>query len=459
MKEAIFKWAPVLVQNLLISLYNDRQWRKRRAGEYEQWRRCFQDCVEWSPQQISKVQKQRLKDFLAYSIEHSSWYNGSGTADSLESFPVLEKRDLVDNLSRIATVESRQGHESYTGGTTGASLKVFYTWADTQQRFAMLDWFRSLYGWELGSRTAWFSGKDLTREKDLTRGICFRDDWINKIRFFSTFHINERNFEVYWKALCDFRPEFIVGFPSSLLEICIIAQQKGLKYPGKVKVFFPTAEAVQQVHRDIIGDVLGCITRDQYASSEGAPFIIECPQGSLHMHPLSGIFEIVDETLMPANHGELLVTSFTTHGTPLIRYRIGDVIGLASKNRSCSCGWPFQIVEEIGGRTADFLWSPEYGKVNLGNLSNSTKDVKGIVCFQIEQSQPSKIILRLVTNDAFSEVQERKLIGAMQARTGKKMRIEVIHVTDIPREKSGKFRIIKNTLHAEQMKLGQAEAH
>ena len=36
------------------------------------------------------------------------------------------------------------------------------------------------------------------------------------------------------------------------------------------------------------------------------------------------MFEVVDENMQPATEGEILVTSFITHGTPLIRYRIGD---------------------------------------------------------------------------------------------------------------------------------------
>ena len=38
---------------------------------------------------------------------------------------------------------------------------------------------------------------------------------------------------------------------------------------------------------------------NQYASSEGAPFIIECKEGNLHLELQSGVFEVLDENDKP----------------------------------------------------------------------------------------------------------------------------------------------------------------
>lgn len=450
-KDIITDKAPVWLQNSAITLYNSYQWRTRRSGKYQMWREFFAQCTSFSKAEIEQRQRKLLEDFLAFATAKSEWYSNQTASAGLESFPLLEKADIVGNLDAISTISPSAGIVSHTGGTTGASLEVRYTVEDMQQRFALLDWFRSLYGWELGKRTAWFSGKSLTRDTDIAKGIVYRDDWFNKIRFFSTFHINDRNFDHYWKALCQFQPEFLVGFPSSILEICQIAKRRGLTSPSKVTAFFPTAETVLDIHRETIGEVLGCSTHDQYASSEGAPFILECPHGRMHIHTLSGVFEIVDQALTPQPSGELLVTSFTTHGTPLIRYRVGDCITLEENGCSCECGWPFPMVKEIDGRTSDFLWSPTHGRVNLGNLSNSTKGVAGIVCFQVQQDQPSEIRVLLVADDRFDGVQEANLLQALKVRTGEQMNIVISKVPEIPRERSGKFRIIKNTLRADQM--------
>ena len=379
-------------------------------------------------------------------MDNSVWYSKHKSYKSLQDFPVLEKKQLIESLKDIATVAEGKGLVSFTGGTTGASLKVIYTKQDMQERFAILDSFRYQYGYILGKKTAWFSGKNIVRNKDLVKGVCYRDDFINNVRFFSTFHVAEKNFRIYWDAFNQFAPEFLVGFPSSVYELCSMAKARGLKYQGKVTCFFPTAETVLQMHRDFIGEVLGCPLVDQYASSEGAPFILQCQQGHMHLQPLTGVFEVVDENLQPSAEGELLVTSFTTHGTPLIRYRIGDRVKMTANDFQCPCGCAFPVVEKIEGRTLDYVLSPDNGKVNLGNISNSTKNIRGIICFQVVQDCLDKIMVYVVASKDFDTKEQVKFENALAERVGQKMEIDINLVADIPREKSGKFRIVKNLL-------------
>ena len=340
----------------------------------------------------------------------------------------------------------KEGLVSLTGGTTGASMKVVYTKKDMQERFAVLDHFRAQHGYHLGKKTAWFSGKNLISKHDIQNNVCSHYDFINKIRFYSTFHINQDSFDVYWQSLVKFQPEFIVGFPSSVYELCEIADSLGLQLPTPVKVFFPTAETVLPKYREVIGRVLGCKLVDQYASSEGAPFILECTHGRLHIHPLTGVFEVLDEHLQPAQSGELLVTSYTTHGTPLIRYRIGDHITLADSQDVCTCGSIFPLVKQIDGRTSDYILSPTHGKVNLGNISNSTKNISGIIKFQVIQHNSEAVQVLIVTNQDFNSSEKTKFIAALTERLGSQLEITTKVVDDIPTEKSGKFRIVKNLL-------------
>lgn len=451
-----FKKTPFFIQNVAISLVNFNLYRVRHNGVYKYYREYYSNWDSVSRLEIEAESKKRLTEFLDYVKKKSTWYNQRipkrvNNPLSLQSVPILEKHNILEDLDNIKTIDEKHGLVSLTGGTTGASMKVVYTKEDMQERFAILDHFRAKHGYTLGKKAAWFSGKNLISQKDISKGTCSHYDFINKIRFYSTFHINEKNFNIYWKSLNKFKPDFIVGFPSSVYEICELADNHGLKLNHKVKVFFPTAETVLPQHREVIGRVLGCKLVDQYASSEGAPFILECEAGNLHIHPLTGIFEVVDENLQPTKEGELLVTSFTTKGTPLVRYRIGDSIKLSSEDKHCTCGSTFPLVDEIQGRTTDYLVSPTHGKVNLGNLSNSTKDVSGIIKFQAIQDSIDKIKVRVVANESFNVVEQKKFKDALQQRFGPKVNININIVKDIPNEKSGKFRIIKNNLNLSKL--------
>lgn len=444
-KEKVIKKAPFILQNTAVSLFNAYQYKIRHGGEYKRFKEYYSKVDKFSEEKLSEAFIDKKSKFFAYTKSHSSWYKHYNF-ENISLANVLNKQDIINHLNKIKTINEEDGLVSLTGGTTGASMKVIYTKSDMQERFAILDHFRAKHGYDLGKKTAWFSGKNLISEKDIKKGICSHYDFINKIRFYSTFHINQNNFDIYWKSLNEFKPEFIVGFPSSVYEICEIADSKSLRLNHNVKVFFPTAETVLPQHREVIGRVLGCKLVDQYASSEGAPFILECTKGNLHIHPLTGIFEVVDEDMQPAEEGELLVTSFTTHGTPLIRYRIGDRIKLASPNKICGCGSIFPLVDKIEGRSTDYILSPTHGKVNLGNISNSTKDVNGIIKFQVIQYAVDKVQVLIVTNDKFNTIEQGKFVAALQERLGFQLDITIENVDDIPTEKSGKFRIVKNNI-------------
>lgn len=449
--QTIFKLLPYNFQNLAITLVNTNLYRVRHSGKYKEYFGYYKKWDNANNVDIEEEEVKRFSSFLRYVKNNSEWYKGhiseeSISSSDLSSIPILEKKEVISNLNKIKTLNEKNGLVSLTGGTTGASMKVIYTKSDMQERFAILDHFRAKHGYELGKKTAWFSGKNLISEKDIKNGICSHYDFINKIRFYSTFHINQDSFDIYWKSLNKFKSQFIVGFPSSVYEICEIADSKGLKLSHNVKVFFPTAETVLPIHREVVGRVLGCELVDQYASSEGAPFILECTEGNLHIHPLTGIFEVVDEDMQPAEEGEILVTSFTTHGTPLIRYRVGDRIKLASSDRKCDCGSFFPLVDKIEGRSTDYILSPTHGKVNLGNISNSTKDVAGIIQFQVIQHSIENLEVLVVASDDFIEKEQGKFKQALVERFGLQLKVDMKIVSQIPKEKSGKFRLVKNLI-------------
>lgn len=443
--KSVYDRLPYITQNIAVSVFNTLQYKTRHGGEYWKWREFYKNVDSYTKEQCDRALEERLTSFLDHTSTSSPWYKEySGKA--LSEYPVLEKNSILKNLDKIATIPEKSANVSLTGGTTGASMKVLYTKENTQERHALLDNFRAQYGYSLGDKCAWFSGKNIVTEKNLKKGICYRDDYVNKIRFFSTFHITNNNFDVYWAAFRKFAPEYIVGFPSSVYELCSMAEIRGLKLENTVKAFFPTAETLLPIHREVISSVLGCKIADQYASSEGAPFILECDQGGLHIHPLSGIFEVVDESMKPAQEGEILVTSFTTEGTPLVRYRIGDRIKLASEDKQCTCGSHFPLVEKIEGRAADFILSPTNGKVNSVNISNSTKDIEGIIQFQVLQQQPECVDISVIASSNFTDKEREKFKMALAERFGPELKINLKVVDEIPKEKSGKFRLVKKLI-------------
>lgn len=114
-----------------------------------------------------------------------------------------------------------------------------------------------------------------------------------------------------------------------------------------------------EMRRDI-EKLLGIKAYDIYGLSEimGPGVAIECEeQKGLHMNEDNFFAEIINpETLEPVKdgeQGELVITTLTKEGIPLIRYRTRDITSFYTDK--CACGREFKRIKRISGRSDDML--------------------------------------------------------------------------------------------------------
>ena len=455
MKEKIYKILPDIFQNFMIYAYNRQAYKSRYGGEYKSFRKEKKDNRKLSLEELKEYQKNRYSKFIEFVIQNSEYYKKSiGEIDNVTSLenisalPIVNKEVLRNNIDTIIVKTSEKLEKSKTGGTTGKSLEVKFFAKDSQERFAFLDDFRSRFGYELGKKTAWFSGKNLLTDQDIKKKRFWKTDFVNNVRYYSTFHIKDDYLKYYVENMMSYAPEYLVGFPSTILEIAKYGLANGYDFPeNTIKAVFPTAETITEDTRYHIEKFFKAKLYNQYASSEGAPFIIECEKGNLHLELQTGVFEVLDENDQPAKSGRLIVTSFTTAATPLIRYDIGDSITLEESDKKCSCGNNNPLVKEILGRIDDFIYSVENGKINLGNVSNTLKDTKGIIRFQAVQNKLEELDLYIVTDkEIYSKQIEEIFLKNWKDRVGNSMKINLHYINEIPVEGSGKYRIVRNNI-------------
>lgn len=455
MKQKIFNLLPDSFQNHLIYIYNKRAYKIRYGGDYKKFRKERLNNRSLTYRELLNYQKERYAKLIDFAIAHSPYYKEilSGIENvrdikNISKIPILTKELLRKNIKRIVVETNQKLEKDKTGGTTGKSLEVYNFPRNSQERFAFLDDFRSRFGYELGKKTAWFSGKTLLTDRDIKKNRFWKTDPVHQVRYYSTFHIKEEYLKYFVEDLIKFQPEYFVGFPSSMLEIARYGLRNNYDFPkGVVKAMFPTAEKVTAETRQTLESFFHTRVYDQYASSEGAPFIFECVNRKLHLELQSGVFEVLDENDQPAQSGRLVVTSFTNEGTPLIRYDIEDSIIMEDENVHCDCGNHNPLVKEILGRIDDYVYSPENGKINLGNVSNTLKDTKGIIQFQVIQDEIDKINILVVKDDRdYNQKVEEKFMHNWRERVGNQLKIKIIYVNEIPTEPSGKFRIVKNNV-------------
>ena len=75
------------------------------------------------------------------------------------------------------------------------------------------------------------------------------------------------------------------------------------------------------------------------------------------------------------------------------------------------------------------------------------KDVEGIVKFQVLQESLHEITIKIITDDKYyNKKYEKVFLKNWKDRLGEEFEIILQEVSEIPVEKSGKFRLVKNNI-------------
>jgi phenylacetate-CoA ligase len=123
-----------------------------------------------------------------------------------------------------------------------------------------------------------------------------------------------------------------------------------------------------------------------YGARDAGFIAHQCPSGSLHISAEDIIVETVNTDGKPTARGEpgeIVVTHMATEDFPFVRYRTGDV-GILG-NKTCACGRGLPILEEVQGRTTDFVVAQDGTVMHGLALIYTVRDLPGVEHFRIEQ--------------------------------------------------------------------------
>ncbi|MBM4293456.1 MAG: phenylacetate--CoA ligase [Deltaproteobacteria bacterium] len=127
-----------------------------------------------------------------------------------------------------------------------------------------------------------------------------------------------------------------------------------------LRMAFIGAEPHTEEMRRRIEEAYGVKAYNSYGLSEmnGPGVAFECPeQNGLHVWEDAFLLEVVDPVTLepagPGETGELVFTSLTRQGMPILRYRTRDLASLYPE--PCPCGRPHRRISRIQGRTDDML--------------------------------------------------------------------------------------------------------
>ncbi|MDA8216581.1 MAG: phenylacetate--CoA ligase [Dehalococcoidales bacterium] len=284
------------------------------------------------------------------------------TPDSIKSLndlaklPFTTKQDFRDNypFGLVAVPLENIVRLHASSGTTGKPTVVAYTrgdiglWADMMARTLTMagatsrDVVHNAYGYGL------FTGG---------LGIHYGAERIGA----AVIPMSGGNSKRQIMLMQDLGSSVLCCTPSYALLLAEVANEMGVDLRNSdLRVGIFGAEPWSYRMRQEIEDKLGILGLDIYGLSEimGPGVAQECPEkNGLHIFEDHFLAEVVDpqtgEPLPYGQKGELVFTTLTKEGLPVIRYRTRDITSLNPE--PCACGRTLVRMEKVTGRTDDML--------------------------------------------------------------------------------------------------------
>jgi phenylacetate-CoA ligase len=328
----------------------------------------WEEHIETMPREvIQKIQLQRLKKLLFYVYENVPFYKRKfdeagvkpedlKTLDDLKQFPFTTKDDLRSaypyDMFAVPLKKIVRVHAS--SGTTGQVTVVGYTkndietWSNLMARTLTAcgvtedDIVQNAYGYGL-----------------FTGGLGFHYG-AEKIGA-TVIPMSGGNTKRQVRVMKDFGTTVLTCTPSYSLYLAEVAEEEGIDISSlKLRVGIFGAEPWSEEMRKEIELKLNLRAHDIYGLSEviGPGVSVECEErNGMHIFEDHFLVELIDpntgEYVEEGKVGELVITTLTKEGIPVVRYRTKDLVSLSYE--PCPCGRHFVRMSKVLGRSDDML--------------------------------------------------------------------------------------------------------
>ena len=328
----------------------------------------FQKDIETMPRkELESLQLERLKRMVDYCYNNVPFYHkrlseAGVTGDKIKCLsdiqyiPFTTKADIRDNypFGLFAVPQKKIVRIHASSGTTGKPTVVGYTrndinnWSDCVARLCMAvgvtdeDVAQISFGYGL------FTGA-LGLHYGLEKIGC------------AVIPISSGNTQKQAMILKDFGSTVLVSTPSYAMYMSEVAHEMGITNDDiKLRIGLFGSEGCTNELRDLIEKGFGLFSTDNYGMSElmGPGVSGECEfRDGLHFAEDHFLPEIIDpQTCQPlpaGENGELVITTLTKEGIPMLRYRTKDISRL--NYEPCACGRTHARMDKVKGRSDDML--------------------------------------------------------------------------------------------------------
>lgn len=327
----------------------------------------FQKDIETMPRaDIEKLQLERLKWLVKYCMDNVPFYNNRLTEagvtpdkikelSDIQYIPYTTKADMRDTypfgLFAVPLKKIERIHAS--SGTTGKPTVVGYThrdldyWGDCVARLVTAVGASDETIVQIAFGYGLFTG---------ALGLHYGLEKIGA----SVIPTSSGNTEKQIMLMQDFGTNALVSTPSYAQYIGELAREMGVLDKIHLKLGLFGSEGCTPEMRAQIENTLNIFATDNYGMSElmGPGVSGECiERDGMHINEDHFYAEIINpvtgEVLPKGSEGELVITTLTKEGIPMLRYRTKDITQI--NYEPCKCGRTFARMAKPRGRSDDML--------------------------------------------------------------------------------------------------------
>jgi len=443
MLKKVYAKSPVCIQNIMISIENMFVLYKKYnyLPFIRPMKKIFAEVGQININYEKEELEKRLEKFYNYTRKHTPYYKDTDSlSSSLVNNPILKKDILRKNIQDFYSDEITQKNcrTLFTSGSSGSPMEIKVAVKDLQFRYRIILKTMIDFGYKYDDVVGRITGHDIADENNI-----YRQDFINNQFFLSAFHISDKTIHKYYNVIVENNIQALDGYPSAIYTLAKLFEQNNLKI-DTIKIVYTTAEKLHRYQKEKIEKVFHCKVFDYYGSNEQSVYIYTCKNEHLHLSNKTGILEVLDDNYLPVANGQvgkMIITSFTSHFMPLIRYDIGDQC-IVSKNQNCSCGNKGVIIDEIIGRDEDIFKTIDGVYITRFSVVLKYLPSQIIESQLILSNNKMSASLLYISKDVIDDILFKDYEKALISKIGTKYKIEKIKVSKIEKSSKGKTRAV-----------------
>ncbi|MBM3811028.1 MAG: phenylacetate--CoA ligase [Acidimicrobiia bacterium] len=356
---------------------------------------------------IEAEQLKKLLDLLKAVRAGNTFYRRKleavGGIGSLEEYsrqiPFTRKQELMEDQiqhppfgTNLTYPLARYSRFSQTSGSTGKPMR----WLDTAES----------WDWMLGNWRRVFDAAGVTREDRIFLAFSFGPF----LGFWTAFEAAARVGNLCIPGggmpsaarlgvILDIGVTVLCSTPTYAIHLAEVAAAEGIDLGrSRVKSLIVAGEpggSIPATRRRLETVWRGARVWDQHGMTEVGPVSYPCPvrEGVLHVMEDAYYAEVIDPASGEAvgGRGELVLTNLGRTGSPLLRYRTGDIVERGQETR-CACGTEDMALEGgILGRTDDMV---VVRGVNVypGAVEEILRSAGGVAEYRVKVSERQSLV-------------------------------------------------------------------